>query len=471
MRRTGTLIATGGVFAAALLLAGCTSQPAASGGDTARNADAKKVTLSITSNAISGGKNTAEADWITKWVIPRFVAAEKKKGVDATISFSPNGVDDEEYKTKISLDLSTKGGADIVSLDGIWIGEFAEAGYIAPLDEIVGKKAASGWSGWDQIKPAVQQLTTYKSARYGIPDGTDGRVLYFNKTLFKQVGLPNDWQPKSWNDVLSAGKKLKSLDGVTPLQINAGSAMGEATSMQGALPLLAGTGNLIWKDNKWQGDSSGVTNVLSLYSKIYGPAKLGDPQLQQEAKGRDKSFQEFADNKLGIMIESDYLWRSVINPSVGTAPMADRDKAVGWAKIPAVSVGKGVRGQDFVSMSGGSGKIINPGTKYPKQAFDLLTFMNSAEAVKARIGDTPQISARDDVNSQILSSDPLLTFIADNVLPITSYRPSLSEYTEVSAALQDATASVVSGTSPSDAASAYGKKLEGIVGGSKHIFK
>lgn len=471
MKRTGTLIRTSGVIVAALLLAGCAGQPAATGGDSTRNADAKKVTLSITSNAISGGKNALEADWITKWVIPRFEAAEKKKGVDATVKFSPNGVDDEQYKTKISLDLSTKGGADIVSLDGIWIGEFAEAGYIAPLADIVGKKAASGWSGWDQIKPAVQQLTTYKNARYGIPDGTDGRIIYFNKKLFKQAGLPTDWQPKSWNDVLRAGKRLKSLDGVTPIQINAGSAMGEATSMQGVLPLLAGTGHLIWKDNKWQGDSAGVKDVLSLYSKIYATDKLGDPQLQQEAQGRDKSFQEFADNKLGIMIESDYLWRSVINPAVGTAPMADRDSAVGWAKIPAMKAGKGVRGQDFVSMSGGSGKVINPGTKYPQQAFDLLTFMNSAEAVKARIGETPQISARDDVNSEVLSSDPLLTFVANKVLPITSYRPSLSEYTEVSAALQDATASVVSGTSADSAASAYEKKLEGIVGGSKHIFK
>ncbi len=464
-------IAVGGLLTASVILTGCAGQggsPAAD--DTQRNADAKEITLSITSNAISGGKNTVEADWIANYVIPKFVAAQKKEGVDATVTYAPNGVDDTEYKTKISLDLSTKGGADVVSLDGIWMGEFAEAGYIAPLNEIVGKDVADAWDGWDQITPAVQQVTSYQDELYGVPGGTDGRILYFNKTLFKQAGLPKDWQPESWDDILSAAKKLKSLDGVTPLQINAGSAMGEATSMQGVLPLLVGTGSKIWEDGKWQGASDGMEQALDLYSKIYGTDALGDPLLQQEAKGRDKTFELFATNKLGIMIESDYLWRSVINPDVGTAPMADRDEAVGWAKIPAESAGKGVNGQDFVSMSGGSGQVINPNTKYPQQAFELLTFMNSAEALKAAIGDTPRISARDDVNAELLGGDPLLSFIAEEVLPITSFRPSLADYTEISAALQDATASIVSGTSAADAAKAYQATLEGIVGGSKYIF-
>lgn len=465
-------VSVGGLLAASLALTACGGTGAANnaGGDTNRNSDAKQVTLTITSNAITGGKNKVEAAWITDYVIPKFQEEQKKKGVDAKVTFQPNGVDDAEYKTKISLDLSTGGGADVVSLDGIWVGEFAEAGYIAPLEDTVGKDAAKGWSGWDQIKPAVQQLTSYKDKLYGIPDGTDGRIIYYNKSLFKQAGLPTDWQPKSWEEILSTAEKLKTISGVTPLQLNAGTAMGEATSMQGVLPLLAGTGQPIWKDGKWQGSSQGLKDTLGLYSKVYGSSGLGSPLLQQEAKGRDKSFEMFAGNKLGIMIEGDYLWRSVINPKTGTVPMADRDQAVGWAKIPAQATGKGMDGQDFVSMSGGSGRVINPKTKYPQQAFELLTFMASAEAVKAKLGSTPSISARDDVNAELLAKDPLLSFVAKEVLPITRYRPSLPAYTEVSSALQEATASVTGGKSPDEAAKTYEETLKGIVGGSEHIF-
>lgn len=467
-------IPVGGLLAASLALTACggggTGAANNAAADTKRNADAKQVTLTITSNAVVGGKNKVEAAWITDYVIPKFQEEQKKKGVDAKVTFQPNGVDDSEYKTKISLDLSTGGGADVVSLDGIWFGEFAEAGYIAPLEDTVGKEAVEGWSGWKQIKPAVQQLASYKDKRYGIPDGTDGRIIYYNKSLFKQAGLPTDWQPKSWEEILSTAEKLKSLSGVTPLQLNAGTAMGEATSMQGILPLLAGTGDPIWKDDKWQGNSEGLRDVLGLYSKVYGSSGLGSPLLQQEAKGRDKSFEMFAGNKLGIMIEGDYLWRSVINPKTGIVPMANRDEVVGWAKIPAQAPGKGIDGRDFVSMSGGSGRVVNPKTEYPQQAFELLTFMASPEALKAKLGTTPSISARDDVNAELLAKDPLLSFVAKEVLPVTQYRPSLPTYTEVSSALQEATAAIVSGKSADEAAKTYEETLKGIVGGSEHIF-
>ena len=206
-----------------------------------QNANAKEVTLAITSNSIAGGKNADEADWYKNYVIPKFTAAQKAKGVNVTLSFQPSGVDDEQYKTKLALDLKSKSGADIVALDGIWVGEFAQAGYIKPLRDVVGSDVTS-WEGWSQIPKAVQANSSFEGKTYGIPSGTDGRVLYFNKKLFAKAGLPTDWQPKSWQDILDAGTKLKSLPGVDPIQIDAGTAMGEATTMQGVLPLLAGAG-------------------------------------------------------------------------------------------------------------------------------------------------------------------------------------------------------------------------------------
>lgn len=462
----GSLITVG-----ALALAGCSSsQNASTSADYMRNANAKQVTLVITANAIAGGKNDAEASWIQNWVIPRFTKAEKAKGVDITVNFQPNGVDDQQYLTKISLAMRSGTGADITAVDGIWVGELADAGSIKPLDDVVGKATVDTWSGWSEIKKSVQQITTYDGQSYGIPDGTDGRVLFYNKKLFEQAGISVPWQPTSWHDIIAAGNKLKALSGVTPLQINAGTAMGEATTMQGVLPLLAGTGTELFNSqtNKWLGGGSGLEAVLNFYSKIYGSDKLGNPVLQQETSGRQNSFNEFADGKIGILMESDYLWRSVLNPQTGIAPMADRNSAVGWALIPAEKPGSGLGGKDFVSLSGGSGWVISPKTKYPQQAWDLLTFMSSKDALLARLKAQPQISARDDVNKELLSSDPLLTFIADKVLPVTMYRPSEAAYTQVSTALQEATAAIVSGQSVSQAMQTYRSALVAAVG-SSHV--
>jgi multiple sugar transport system substrate-binding protein len=457
--------------ATTLLLTGCLGSSDSDGADqdANRNADAKTVELVIGSNSVKGGKSSAGAEFTEDVLIPKFVEAQKAKGVDVTVRFQGDGSDDEVYKQKLSLDLSNKSGPDLISVDGIWVGEFAQAGYIKPLTDTVGDQAkVDGWDGWSQIPDSVQQLGMFEGKRYGVPNGTDGRVLYFNKKLFAQAGLPADWQPKSWDEIITAAQALKKLPGVTPLQINAGTAMGEATSMQGVLPLLVGTGAGINTDGKWLGDTPQLRQVLDFYKQIYGGG-LGDPILQREAKGRDKSFAEFTANKVGILLEGDYFWRSVVEPKDGVAKMADRNAAVGYALIPASKPGAGVKGQDFVSMSGGGATVINPNTKFPQQAWELLQFMNSAEMVKASLDGAAKITQRTDVNSDVLASDPMLSFVATRVLPLTQYRPGMAEYPKISAALQQATADVVGGKSTDEAAKAYQTAVEAAAGSKEKV--
>ncbi|WP_205856008.1 extracellular solute-binding protein [Phytoactinopolyspora endophytica] len=457
---------TRGRFAAALLVPALVL--AACGGDDDDSSDGAagsedgQVALVVAENAIQGGKNAEAAEWVEDWVIPEFEAMKADEGVEVTVGFEGSGVDDEDYKTALALDLQTGEGADVIGgFDGIWTGEFAQAEYIQPLSEVYPE--SESWDGWDQITENVQQNLSFNDERYGIPGGTDGRVIYFNKELFAEAGLPEDWQPTSWDEILDAARALKDLDGVVPLQINAGTAMGEATTMQGFLPLLAGTGATVWEDDVWQGASPGMEQVLDFYATVYGDEELGDPLLQQEAAGRDNSFLQFSEGEIGMLIEGDYLWRSVINADSDIAPMENRDEVIGWALIPAMEPGAGIDGQDFVSMSGGGGQVLNPNTEHPDLAWELMAFMNSPEALLERHKDDPRITSRADVNEELID-DPMITFIAEEVLPISFFRPGLEEYPEVSIALQEATETVVGGTSPADAAQQYQSTLEGIVG-------
>ncbi|WP_336215486.1 extracellular solute-binding protein [Nonomuraea sp. LPB2021202275-12-8] len=440
---------------AALALTSCGTGTPSEGGS---------ITLTIAANSISGGKNSESADWIKRWVIPEF----EKTHRNVKVLFQPSGVDDEQYKTKLALDLKSKTGADVIDVDGIWVGEFAQAGYIKPLAE-VGGAAVDSWEGWSQIPQAVQGLGIFDGKKYGLPQGTDGRVLFYNKTLFAKAGLPETWQPTSWQDIIDAGTKLKAAGVPTPIQINAGSAMGEATTMQGVLPLLAGAGAEIYTQDKWTGANQAMKDVLGFYQQIYGGSGLGDPKLQQEAKGRDKSFAQFAQGKIAILAESDYFWRSVIEPNAGVAPMKNRDQAVGYARIPAKTPGAGIRGQDHASMSGGAVRVLNPFSKNPRLAWELLAFMHTAAATTSQLAGQVRISSRTDVNDEVLTGDPMLRYIADEVLPITAYRPGLAVYPQVSVLLQEATADVVSGKSADEAAAAYQAKLEGLVGGAANI--
>jgi multiple sugar transport system substrate-binding protein len=310
---------------------------------------------------------------------------------------------------------------------------------------------------------------SFENKRYGLPQGTDGRVIYFNKKLFAKAGLPADWQPTSWDEVVAAGEKLKSLDGVTPIQLNAGTSAGEATTMQGVLPLLVGTGHEVFENGKWQGDTQAVRDVLDFYKRVYGGG-LGDTKLQQQPQGRDESFQRFAEGKIGMLFEGDYFWRSVVNPAGGIAPVSDRETSVGWAMIPSKTKGAGVRGQDYVSMSGGTGFVVNPNTKHTKLALEMLKIMGSADGLKAAVKfDAVGITPRTDVNSQVLADDPMLDFIGEKVLPITVYRPGLAAYPQVSVALQKATGDIVAGKSVEEAAGKYQTEIAKAVGGTANV--
>ncbi|GLY90960.1 extracellular solute-binding protein [Actinoallomurus iriomotensis] len=446
------------IAATGLAMSGCSGGASGGGGTTIR----------ISANSVKGGKNSSGAEWITDYVIPKFTAMEKAKGKKVTVRFEGTGVDDAPYKQKTALDLKTGGGADLINIDGIWVGEFAQAGYVRPLNEVVGAQV-DRWDGLQQIPGPVQNIMAFDGKKYGLPSGTDGRVVFYNKQLFAKAGLPADWQPKSWDDILAAGRKLKSLSGVTPIQLNAGTAMTEATTMQGVLPLLVGTGHEIYENGRWLGDTAPIRSVLDLYRQVY-TSGLGDPRLQQNPQGRDESFQRFSKNKVGILLESDYFWRSVVNPKGGIDPMPDRDKDVGYTLIPAQSPGKGIRAQNAVSMSGGSGWVINPHTKNASLVWDLLSFMGSHDAVKDEVQRSAVgISPRQDVNAELLGGDPLLNFISTKVLPITDVRPGLAAYPQVSTALQKATGDVVAGDSVDKAVKAYQQNLTQAVGGAGHV--
>jgi len=135
--------------------------------------------------------------------------------------------------------------------------------------------------------------------------------------------------------------------------------------------------------------------------------------------------------------------------------------------IPAKTKGGGVGKQDFVSMSGGGGSFINPSTKFPQQAWDLLTFMNTPDAIKTALGSTARITARQDVNKEVLGKDPLLGLISQKILPLTRFRPGYAVYPQVSQALQQATADIVAGKSVDDAATTYQGAVEKVAGADK----
>lgn len=82
----------------------------------------------------------------------------------------------------------------------------------------------------------MKEVVTTDGKVYGIPYCTDTRGLWYNREILTTAGViaeGEDWQPKTWDDILDACAKIKDkCPDVVPFWCNSGVATGEATSMQ-----------------------------------------------------------------------------------------------------------------------------------------------------------------------------------------------------------------------------------------------
>lgn len=416
------------------------------------------ITLTI------GGVSGAELEWLTNSVKPAFEEMMAAEGTPVTVELlDSSNVSGEDQKQQYVLDLSVGEGSDLMTFDGFWLPEFVDGGLLQPVTELVGEEALT-WEGWEQIPDGIKNILGYNGNIYGIPRGTDVRVIWYNRDILEQAGLSRDWQPTSWAELLDAARAIKeNVADVTPLQLNAGTAMGEASTLQGYMMALLGAGHHIYdfEQNKWIVRSQAILDTLNLYQTIYITEELGDDRWQLVENGRDLSFEAFANGQVGMLVEGDFLWRSVLVEG-GTFPMENRDERVGFALMPAQEVGAGFNGQDFVTISGGTGFVVNPNTEHPQEAWKLLTFMFSKEQVDALQVLQPRIRARLDVSVQ---NDETMSALVTSALPLTTIRPQLPAYNQVSEQARLMTERVVSGEmTPEDAMDAYATAVTEIVG-------
>ncbi|MEU1166510.1 extracellular solute-binding protein, partial [Streptomyces sp. NPDC005921] len=155
------------------------------------------------------------------------------------VELVPIKATDSEYYTKLQQMLrSPRTAPDLVYEDTFLINSDITSGYLKPLDSYLAK-----WGDWGQFIDTAKTAAKGEDGKtYGVPDGTDTRGLWFDKRVFAKAGLPADWQPKSWDDVLAAARTIKAkVPGVTPLNVYTGKPAGETASMQGFEMLLYGT--------------------------------------------------------------------------------------------------------------------------------------------------------------------------------------------------------------------------------------
>ncbi|OIJ89349.1 sugar ABC transporter substrate-binding protein [Streptomyces sp. MUSC 14] len=390
----------------------------------------------------------------------------EKKYPGKKVEFVPVKAPDSEYYTKVQQMMrSPRTAPDLVYEDTFLINSDITSGYLKPLDPYL-----AGWPDWKQfLDNAKASARGADGKTYGVPDGTDTRGLWFDKRVFRKAGLPLDWQPKTWDDVLAAARTIRQkVPGVVPLNVYTGKPAGERATMQGMEMLLYGTGDgtsdplYDSAGKKWIAGSQGFTDSLRFIESVY-KEKLGpdvsdalDPNYATTVAG-----ELLPQGKLGIDLDGSWLPQNWLPGSGRDWP--DWSRQLGLAYMPT----QHGQAPGKVSMSGGWTWAIPAKAGHPDLAFDFIkTMQTEANARKWYIANSG-IALRKDVAADpaYATAQPGIRFFTD-LVSSTHYRPAYPAYPKVSTAIQEAMESVTTGdASAAKAASTYDSTLKDVTGG------
>ena len=82
---------------------------------------------------------------------------------------------------------------------------YATEGTLLPLDDLI---AEDPDLGTEMFFPSLIEAFTYKGKLFGIPKDWNTQVLYYNKTLFDEAGIPYPDENWTWDDVVDAAERI-----------------------------------------------------------------------------------------------------------------------------------------------------------------------------------------------------------------------------------------------------------------------
>jgi multiple sugar transport system substrate-binding protein len=126
--------------------------------------------------------------WWTDAIKARLPDFEKLTGMSVTVDV----LSEDNYFQKAAVELSSgTGNYDALMVGNLQAGQYMAAGWLAPLDDALGKSSIidAGWYKLDDIFAAGRTAGTLNSQLMALPIGTEAEVLIYRKSLLDKAGI------------------------------------------------------------------------------------------------------------------------------------------------------------------------------------------------------------------------------------------------------------------------------------------
>ncbi len=256
--------------AAMLAVAACgSSSSGGSGGSSGA------VTLKlVAADYGTGPGNTSAKYW--QGIVNAFHTANPSINVKVTVVPWTN------FDSQIQTLVQNHNYPDIT--EGDYFSAYAQQGLLYPASQVL--------SNPGNLLSVFAKQGTYNGTQYGMPFTTSSRTLFYNKKLFASAGITSP--PTTWADVESDAAKIKAAG-----KIGFGLPLGpEEAQAESLLWFLGDGGNYQDAQGKWTINSA--PNVAA-YTFLKGLVAAGDTEPHPGTQNRTPLWEEFAQNKIGMI--------------------------------------------------------------------------------------------------------------------------------------------------------------------------
>jgi multiple sugar transport system substrate-binding protein len=317
----------------------------------------------------------------------------------------PNADDQRE---QLARRLAAKDDSiDIMALDVIFTGEFAEAKWIVPFPDDLAQK----------VKGASIESTystgVYQDRLYAAPYTSNTQLLWYRKD---RVPSP----PKTWDEMLQQSKRLKG-NGV--IEVQGKKAEGYVVWFN-SLVESAG-GRILASPTKVSLEDEPTKRALEVIQGIAGSSTAADASLPNQAE--DDNRLAFETGKPSFMVNYPFIYPSAKE----NAP--DVFKQIGAARYPGITAG-----QPSKPPLGGINLAVGAFSKAPQEAFDAAMCLRRPEnqLLATELGGLPPTQEDLYDSSEVRKAYPEFAPLMLESIKAAAPRPATPAYSDVSLAVQ-----------------------------------
>jgi multiple sugar transport system substrate-binding protein len=126
----------------------------------------------------------------------------KQPGVDVALTHIPGQAD---YRRRLAADFAANRPSDLMLINYRRMGTFASKGALAPLGPYLQRSSVIAK---DDFYPQAIEPFHYNGTLMCIPQNISSLVVYYNKNLFDQAGVPYPGDTWNWDQFLETAKAL-----------------------------------------------------------------------------------------------------------------------------------------------------------------------------------------------------------------------------------------------------------------------